>query len=214
MTTVPDFAQLPDEEFYPQSVRRVTGRWDDPSYAEAEDAEFVVEDEPEGPQWRVWDLTYPQRKADARKYLIFEGTSHEVYWYRDVRNQRLYGMPDLELVQVYHELLDERFDRAEHRRDRRRRGLYLAGMLLVAVFIAGVAMPDVAPWLLLAVPAVMWLATKTYGRDPRVRYDRITEARFDFFLSDREIHERRMRWLALGLTLGVALLWVHWRHRH
>lgn len=214
MTTVPDFEQLPEQELYPQAVRRVTGRWDDPSYTEAEDAEFVVEDAPEGPQWRVWDHTYPWRKADARRYLVYEDQTHDVYWYRDLRNQRLYGMPDLELVRAYNELLDERYERAERRRDRRRRGLYLAGMFLVVVFIMGVAMPAVAPWLLLVVPVVMWLATKTYGRDPKPRYDTITEARFDLFLSDQEIHDRRMRLLGWGLTLGLIVLWIWWRHRH
>jgi hypothetical protein len=183
-----------------------------------EDAEFTVEydgDQPfGGPAWEVWEHTWPHRAADARKYLTHFDTSHDVYWYRDARNQRVYGMPDLQLVHAENARITSAVARAEHRVATYRRVKYAVGMLaFLSLVLLGLA-PAVIPWIWLALPFVMWSCARAMQRTPRPRYARLAEARFDVFESDQEIRDRQIRRIVIGATLGIAFFWFWLRHHH
>jgi hypothetical protein len=207
--TTPDFEPIPEAELRPLS------RWDRPDYVE--DAEFeVVDDGQDGEAWDVWALTYPLREADARRYLDHFDTSEfhngdRVYWYRDRRNEKVYGMPDIELVRAENERITGAYYRADLRSKRLLRLLYAYSMFLVATLFIGLPLaPDVVPWLWVASAAILPFLYRARQHLPRPRYDRLTEVRFDIFVSDREIHERRQRLIANVLTVGFAalLLWL------
>lgn len=197
-----DFEQIPWGE-----IRSVT-RWDGPVV----DAEFTVEDEEQsGSAWDVWALTFPHREHDARKYLIHVETAYEIYWYRDRRDERVYGMPDIELARAENERVIEK-NRTRHLGGARRVAIALV-MLTMAILLIGIPlMPDVAPWLILALPVLAFVVYRRSARFARPRYDRLTEFRFDLFESDQERRDRRNRWIVYVVTAGLAVLWL--RHRH
>jgi hypothetical protein len=206
-----DFEQIPEADLHSVS------RWDDPNYVE--DAEFdVVHDGQEGDAWDVWALTYPQRGRDARQYLDHFETSdiddERVYWYRDRRNSRVYGMPDIELVHEENDRLGGAYVRQEHRSKRLRRVLYGYLMFLAFTLFIGLGLaPLVVPWLWVASAVLLPLFFRVARRQPRASYHRLTQARFDVFVSDQEIYERRQRIIANVLTIGFAalLLWLFTR---
>lgn len=179
------------------------------------DVEFDVTYEDQvGPAWDVWALSYPQREADARKYLKQVDVSDGVYWYRDTRDDRLYGMPDINLVRQE----NDRVMRANWRGDRRRAAVrrvhYAVGMFIfLSLMLLGLA-PDVIPWIWVAIPFVLVAYRHAVNRMALPRYDKLTETRFDVFVSDREKRERRQRLIANALTLGFAvlLIWLFSRH--
>lgn len=203
------FYQLTEAELRPYN------RWDDPNYTGVEDAEYIVEYESQtGPAWDVWALTYPHREADARKYLVHERTHNGVYWYRDMRNDREYGLPEIELVEAHNARLVARQERAENRRGVRKRVFAATGMFLALSVILLPVIPAVAPWLWVASPAFFWLMTKLYGRDPKISYARLAEVRFDEFESDAEVQAREDRKLANQLTIAMVLGYLHLRKHY
>lgn len=165
-----------------------------------EDAEFTVEDPgEEAPEWRVWAETYPWREADARRYLEFEVESHDVYWYRDRRDGRQYGMPSLKAVRRANARFERRaaVDAKRWTYARRWVGVYF----IVSVGFVGAFGPPVI-WSWLALPFLaLW-----FGRKRRlaseVDYTRLAEARFDEFVSDEEREEQRRALIATGATLA------------
>lgn len=208
-----DFIYLDTEEARRLTGRPVYNRWDDPDYTEAEDVPFEVAYEDQtGPAWDVWALTYPHREADAREYLVHERTHNDVYWYRDTRDQREYGMPSVELVEAYNEILVERQHRADRRTLAKKRIFAATGMFLVLVFILGPVIPAAAPWLIVSSPVFFLLVSKFYGRDPKLSYAKIAEVRFDEFTSNQERHDRMIRIIANVLTIGMIGGWLYWRH--
>lgn len=181
----------------------------------AEDAEFTVEyDGQSGPAWDVWALTWPQREADARQHLEHIGTHAGAYWYRDRRDERVYGMPDISLVRAENERLATALVRADARRAAVRRVKYAVGMFaFLSLVLLGVA-PLVIPWIWVALP-FLWAAYRhAVNRQPEPRYAKLAEVRFDVFVSDEEIRARRQRLIANLLTIGFAglLLWLFSRH--
>lgn len=194
--------------------------WDDArayaADAPVEDAEFTVEYEGDlpfvGPAWDVWALTWPHRATDARRHLTHFETSHDVYWYRDARNGRVYGMPDINLVRAENERILGAEARAEHRQGIHRRVKYAVGMLVfLSLVLLGLA-PAVIPWIWVCLPFAMYAYTRAIHRTPQPRYAKLAEARFDVFESDQEIRDRRLRRILIGATLGIALLWFWLRH--
>lgn len=192
MTDTDDFRQLSWDEVVAMHRRAAEG---DP----VEDAEFTVEDPgEEPPQWQVWAETYPWREADARRYLEFEAESHDVYWYRDRRgDRRQYGMPSLKLVRRANARFERRaaVDAKRWTYALRWVGVYF----IVSVGLVG-AFGPVVIWSWFALPLLaLW-----FGRKRRlaaeVDYMKLAEARFDEFLSDAEIEERRRALIATGAT--------------
>jgi hypothetical protein len=179
------------------------------------DVEFDVTYEDQvGPAWDVWALSYPQREADARKYLKQIDVSDGVYWYCDTRDDRLYGMPDINLVRQENERLWQATERAAVRRGAVRRVHYAFGMFLfLSLVLLGVA-PDVIPWMWVAAPFVVVAYRHALNRTPQPRYEKLSDTRFDVFVSDQEKRERRQRLIANVLTLGIAvlLIWLFSRH--
>jgi hypothetical protein len=181
----------------------------------AEDVEFDVTYEDQiGPAWDVWALSYPQRESDARKYLVQIDVSDGVYWYRDTRDERLYGMPDIDLVRRENERLAGAAVRAESRHDAIRRVHYAVGMFaFLSLVLLGLA-PDVIPWIWVALPFLVVAYRHALNHAPAPRYDKLTDIRFDVFVSDEEKRERRRRLIANVVTLGatVLLIWLFSRH--
>lgn len=179
------------------------------------DAEFTVEyDEQTGPAWDVWSLTYPHREADARKYLVHDGVANEVYWYRDTRDGRWYGLPDITLVRAYNERLFARERLTEDRRERRRRVGRTFGLFLGLTFVLFPIIPDVAPWLWVSSPLVFLALRTLYGRAPKARYGKLAEVRFDEFRSDAEKRRTRDHLLAVAGGVVTFVLWRAWRRHH
>ena len=191
--------------------------WDEvrDEYGTVEDADFTVEhDGQSGPAWDVWALTWPQREADARQHLVHIETHAGVYWYRDERDGRLYGMPDISLVREENERLATALVRAEARRAAIRRVHYGLGMFVfLSLMLLGVA-PDVIPWIWVSLPFIVLAYRHALRRQPEPRYAKLAEVRFDVFVSDQEIVDRRRRLVANVLTIGFAalLLWLFARH--
>lgn len=191
--------------------------WDEvrDQYGTAEDADFTVEyDGQSGPAWDVWALTWPQREADARQHLEHVGTHAGVYWYRDRRDDRVYGMPDISLVRTENERLAAAIARADARHAATRRVHYAVGMFVFLSLVLLGAAPDVIPWIWVALPFIVVAYRHALRRQPEPRYAKLAEVRFDVFVSDAEIHERRQRLIANLLTIGFAglLLWLFSRH--
>lgn len=184
-------------------------------YGTAEDAEFTVEyDGQAGPAWDVWALTWPQREADARQHLVHVGTHAGVYWYRDNRDDRIYGMPDINLVRVENERLAAALVRADARRTAVKRVHYGLGMFtFFSLMLLGVA-PLVIPWIWVALPFIVLAYRHALRSQPEPRYAKLAEVRFDVFVSDEEKRDRRRRLIANLLTIGFAalLLWLFARH--
>ena len=191
--------------------------WDEvrAEYGTAEDAEFTVEyDGQAGPAWDVWALTWPQREADARQYLEYIGTHAGVYWYRDRRDDRIFGMPDINLVREENERVWRASERAAVRRAAKRRVYYAVGMLaFLSLVLLGLA-PDVIPWIWLALPFALVAYRHAVNKVPEPRYATLAAVRFEVFVSDEEIRERHRRLIANLLTFGFAalLLWLFARH--
>jgi hypothetical protein len=182
--------------------------------APPEDAEFSVEyDEQTGPAWDVWAITYPHREADARKYLVHERTHNGVYWYRDTRDEREYGMPEIELAEAHNEVLVSRQDRADHQRDVRKRLIRASIMLTALCFCLLPFVGHAFGWILLGLPVAIWLLKKVYGREPKLSYRKLAEVRFDEFESDAEIQERRVRRLGNLLIVLTVGLYLYLRNR-
>lgn len=180
-------------------------------YGTAENADFTVEyDGQSGPAWDVWALTWPQREADARQHLVHIGTHAGVYWYRDNRDDRLYGMPDISLVRAENERIVQANFRGEARRAAVRRVHYALGMFtFLSLMLLGVA-PDVIPWIWVSLPFIVLAYRHALRRQAEPRYAKLAEVRFDVFVSDEEIWARRQRLIANVLTIGFAalLLWL------
>lgn len=179
------------------------------------DVEFdVTYEDQRGPAWDVWALSYPQRESDARKYLKQIDVSDGVYWYRDTRNERLYGMPDIDLVRRENERIWQATERAAVRQDAVRRVHYAVGMFAFLSLVLLGAAPDVIPWIWVALPFVVVAYRHALNRVPQPRYEKLTDIRFDVFVSDEEIRERRRRLIANVVTLGatVLLIWLFSRH--
>lgn len=202
MSVMDDFRQLTWDEVRAQ-------------YGAAEDADFTVEyDGQAGPAWDVWALTWPQREADARQHLVHIGTHAGAYWYRDRRDDRIYGMPDISLVRFENERLAAAWARADARRAAIRRVHYAVGMFaFLSLVLLGIA-PLVIPWIWVALPFIVVAYRHAMRRTPEPRYAKLAEVRFDVFVSDKEIRERRRRLIANVLTIGFAalLLWLFARH--
>lgn len=185
--------------------------WDEVRAEAAEDVDFTVEhDDQSGPAWDVWALTYPLRGADARQYLTHIQTHAEVYWYRDRRDDRVYGMPDIDLVRRENDRVISANRRGDVRRAAVKRVHYAVGMFLfLSLVLLGLA-PDVIPWIWVAIPAVIVAYRHAMNHMVSPRYAKLAEVRFDVFVSDAEIRERRQRLLANVLTLGfvVVVLWL------
>lgn len=179
------------------------------------DVEFdVTYEDQRGPAWDVWALSYPQREADARKFLKQIDVSDGVYWYRDERDGKLYGMPDIDLVRRENERLAGAVARAEGRRGAIKRVNYAVGMFaFLSLVLLGVA-PDVIPWIWVALPFVVVAYRHALNHMPTPRYDKLTDIRFDVFVSDEEKRERRRRLIANVVTLGltVLLIWLFSRY--
>lgn len=181
-----------------------------------EDAEFNVEDPgQEAPEWQVWDETYPHRAADARQHLAFEAESHGVYWYRDPRDGRQYGMPSLKNARR----INDRFERRAAV-DARRWTYALRWVGIYLVLSCGLigAVGPVVVYTWLALPFVaLWIGSKR-RKASRVDYTKVLGARFDEFLSDQERIERRNALIATGAIVGgyVAIKAVghHLHHLH
>lgn len=173
------------------------------------DVEFdVAYEDQTGPAWDVWALSYPQREADARKYLKQIDTSPGVYWYRDERDGRLYGMPDIDLVRQENDRVMRANWKGERRRAAVRRVHYAVGMFaFLSLVLLGLA-PDVIPWIWVALPFIVVAYRHAMNRMVLPRYDKLTETRFDVFVSDEEKRERRRRLIANVLTLGFAVLLI------
>jgi hypothetical protein len=200
------------DDFVPMS-------WDDArayerAQAPVEDAEFTVEyDGQAGPAWDVWALTWPQREADARQHLEHINTHAGVYWYRDRRDDRIYGMPSISLVRAENERLAGALVRADARRAAVKRVHYALGMFtFLSLMLLGVV-PDVVPWIWVALPFIVVAYRRALRRKPRTRYAKLAEVRFDVFVSDEEIRDRRRRLIANLLTVGFTalLLWLFTR---
>lgn len=178
-----------------------------------EDAEFTVEydDVKSGPAWDVWALTYPHREREARERLTHTATVNRAYWYRDSRDGKTYGLPDIDLVRAENERLIEHEYRADLRHAAVRRVHYAVGMFLfLSLVLLGLA-PDVIPWLWVAVPFIVVAYRHALNRRPKERYRTLApDARFEIFQTDEEIWARRQRILANVLTIGftVVLLWL------
>lgn len=189
--------------------------WDEVRAEHVEDAEFTVEyDIQSGPAWDVWALTWPQREVDARQHLEHVITHAGVYWYRDRRDDRVYGMPDISLVRAENERMVAVSARAEARRTAVRRVHYAVGMFtFLSLVLLGLA-PDVIPWIWVALPFIVVAYRHALRRQPEPRYAKLAEVRFDVFVSDEEIRARRQRLIANLLTIGFAglLLWLFSRH--
>jgi hypothetical protein len=177
----------------------------------AEDVEFdVTYEDQTGPAWDVWALTYPQREADARRYLQQIDTSDDVYWYRDARDDKLYGMPDIDLVRRENERVMHSNWRGEARRVSVKRVHYAVGMFtFLSLALLGLA-PDVIPWIWVALPFVVVAYRHALNRMVLPRYEKLSDTRFDVFVSDEEKRERRQRLIANVVTLGatVLLIWL------
>jgi hypothetical protein len=200
------------DDFVPMS-------WDDArayerEQAHVEDAEFTFEYEGQaGPAWDVWGLTWPQREADARQHLEHVDTYAGVYWYRDRRDDRVYGMPDITLVRAENDRVMHANWRGQVRRAAVKRVHYAVGMFVfLSLMLLGVV-PDVIPWIWVALPVIVVAYRHALRRQPEPRYAKLTEARFDVFVSDEEIRDRRRRLIANLLTIGFAalLLWLFTR---
>jgi hypothetical protein len=189
--------------------------WDEVRAEHAEDAEFTVEyDTQSGPAWDVWALTWPQREADARQHLEHVSTHAGAYWYRDRRDDRVYGMPDISLVRAENERMVAVSARTEARRAAVRRVHYAVGMFaFLSLVLLGLA-PDVIPWIWVALPFIVVAYRHALRRQPEPRYAKLAEVRFDVFVSDEEIRAHRQRLIANLLTIGFAglLLWLFSRH--
>lgn len=189
--------------------------WDEIRTEGIEDAEFTVEyDGQGGPAWDVWALTWPQREADARQHLEHIGTHAGVYWYRDRRDRRIYGMPDINLVRVENERVAQANFRGDARRAAVRRVHYAVGMFVfLTLMLLGLA-PDVIPWIWVSIPFILVAYHRAVKRMVLPRYDKLAEVRFDVFVSDEEKRDRRRRLIANLLTIGFAalLLWLFARH--
>jgi hypothetical protein len=175
------------------------------------DVEFdVTYEDQRGPAWDVWALSYPQREADARRYLKQIDVSDGVYWYRDTRDDRLYGMPDIDLVREENERIWRASERAAVRRAAKRRVYVATGMFaFLSLMLLGLA-PDVIPWVWVALPFLLVAYRHAANRTPKPRYEKLTDIRFDVFISDQEKRERRQRLIANVVTLGatVFLIWL------
>lgn len=175
------------------------------------DVEFdVTYEDQRGPAWDVWALSYPQREADARKYLKQIDVSDGVYWYRDTRDDRLYGMPDIDLVRAENERVMHANWRGESRRASVKRVHYATGMFaFLSLMLLGLA-PDVIPWIWVGLPFIVVAYRHALNRMVLPRYEKLSDIRFDVFVSDQEKRERRQRLIANVVTLGatVLLIWL------
>jgi hypothetical protein len=180
-----------------------------------EDVEFDVSyDDQIGPAWDVWALSFPQREADARRYLKQIDTSPGVYWYRDERDDKLYGMPDIDLVRQENERVMHANWRGESRRASIKRVHYATGMFaFLSLMLLGLA-PDVIPWIWVGLPFIVVAYRHAMNRMVLPRYDKLTDTRFDVFVSDEEKRARRRRLIANVVTLGatIVLIWLFSRH--
>ncbi len=147
----------------------------------------------------MWAETYPHREADARQFLDFETESHDVYWYRDRRDGHQYGMPNLNLVRRHNSKLarTQAVDAKRWTYALRWVGIYL---VLSVGLLAAIGPVVVYSWMALPFIA-LWLGRKR-RKAAEVDYMKITDARFDEFLSDQEKAERRNALIVTGAVIG------------